>query len=73
VVEFIVHDVLIHSLLLLCILLIIKVVYTNDLKTEVIAKGQCLLIHWIDRGTALYTGVLCVSLRRDVRYGEPTH
>jgi len=47
VVEFVVHVVLIHPLLLLCILLVIKIVYTNDLKTEVIAKGQCFLIHWI--------------------------
>jgi len=43
-VEFIMYDVLIHPLLLLCILCIIKIVYTNDWKTEVIAKGQCLLI-----------------------------
>jgi len=47
VTEFIVHDVLIRRLLPSCILLTIKILYTNDLKTEVIAKGQCLLVHWI--------------------------
>ena len=39
------HDVLIHPLLLLCILLIIKLVYTDDWNTEVITKAQRLLIH----------------------------
>lgn len=43
--EFVVHDVLIHPLLLSCILLIIKIVYKNDWNKEVIAKGQRLLIH----------------------------